>query len=369
MASVQETIDVSGVRGLRLSGEFRLETAAELRREVLEAIDRGPLKTIDLSGVVRLEGSAASALADALCTTGEMPEMVGARPDVQVILDLYTDSGQCPARLPEAPRVLFFEQVGRSTFEIVHIVQHMLVFVAEASGAALEAVRNPRSIQWKAVLRQIERHGADGLPIVAVIGSLMGLITAFQAAVQLRELGADSFVAQLVSLSLTRELAPLMAAIVVAGRSGAAIAAEIGTMKVSEEIDALHTLGVCPHRYLVFPRMLALIVALPLLTLVADGLGILSGALVATATLEVTFLQFLQSTRAALVPSDVLSGLLKAAVFGGLIAGLAAERGLSASGGAEGVGRVTTSAVVATLFWLVLADALFAFFFNIWGVQ
>ena len=148
MASVQETIDASGVRGLRLSGEFRLETAAELRREVLAAIDRGPLESIDLSGVQRLEGSAASVLADALCTTGQMPTMVGATPDVQAILDLYTDSGQCPARLPAPPRVHFFVQVGRSTLEIVSIVQHMLVFVAESSRAALGAIRNPRSVQW-----------------------------------------------------------------------------------------------------------------------------------------------------------------------------------------------------------------------------
>lgn len=369
MASVQETIDASGVRGLRLSGEFRLETAAELRRDVLAAIDRGPLETIDLSGVKRLEGSAASVLADALCTTGQMPTMLGASPDVQAILDLYTDSGQCPARLPLPPRVHFFEQVGRATLEIVSIVRDMLVFVAEASRAAVGAVRNPRSVEWRGVLRQIERHGADGLPIVAVIGALMGLITAFQAAVQLRKFGADSVVADLVSLSLTRELAPLMTAIVVAGRSGAAIAAEIGTMKVSEEVDALHTLGICPHRYLVFPRMLALIVAVPLLALVADILGIVSGAVVATATLEVSFEQFVSSARAALVSSDILTGLLKAAVFGGLIAGIAAERGLSARGGAEGVGRVTTSAVVSTLFWLVLIDAMFALFFNIWGLQ
>lgn len=369
MASVQETIDASGVRGLRLSGEFRLETAGELRREVLSAIDRGPLETIDLSGVERLEGSAASVLADALCTTGQMPELRGARPDVQAILDLYTDSGQCPARLPEPARVPFFEQVGRSTLEIVSIVQDMLTFVAQASAAAVGAIRSPGTIQWKGVLRQIERHGADGLPIVAVIGSLMGLITAFQAAIQLRKFGADTFVADLVSLSLTRELAPLMTAIVVAGRSGAAIAAEIGTMKVSEEIDALHTLGVCPHRHLVFPRMLALIVAVPLLTLVADILGIFSGAVVATATLEVSLIQFVQSVRAALVSTDILSGLVKAAVFGGLIAGLAAERGLSARGGAEGVGRVTTSAVVGTLFWLVLVDAMFALLFNVWGLQ
>ena len=369
MASVQETVDASGARGLRLSGEFRLESADDLRRDVLAAVQAGDIARLDLSDVQRLEGSAASVLADALCTSGQLPEIVGANHDVQAILDLYTDSGQCPAQLPAPAPVNFLEQVGRSTMEIVAVVRAMLTFVAEASGAALQAVRAPGSIDWKGVLRQTERHGADGLPIVAVIGSLMGLITAFQAAVQLRKFGADAFVADLVSLSLTRELAPLMTAIVVAGRSGAAIAAEIGTMKVSEEIDALHTLGVCPHRHLVFPRMLGLIVALPLLTLVADLLGIVAGAAVATATLEVTFQQFLHSARAALVPLDILSGLLKAAVFGGVIAGIAAERGLSARGGAVGVGRVTTSAVVSTLFWLVVIDALFALLFNIWGLQ
>ncbi len=369
MASVQETIDASGNRGLRLSGEFRMDTAAALRTEILEAIERGPLTSIDLSAVERLEGSAASVMADALCTTGQMPEMVGAPPDVQAILDLYTDSGQCPARLPEPARENFFVQVGRSTLEVVDIVKAMLTFIAEASGAALQAVRRPSTVAWKTVLRQIERHGADGLPIVATIGSLMGLITAFQAAVQLQKFGADAFVAELVSLSLTRELAPLITAIVVAGRSGAAIAAEVGTMKVSEEIDALGTLGICPYRFLVFPRMLALIVAVPLLTLMADVLGIMAGAVVSTAVLDVSLVQFVNSVRAAVMPADIFSGLLKAAVFGGFIAGIAAERGLSARGGAEGVGRVTTSAVVSTLFWLVLLDALFALFFNIWGIQ
>ena len=369
MASVQETVDGNGARGLRLSGEFRLETTGALRRSVLEAIRGGPLARVDLSEVDRLEGSAAAVLADTLCITGQLPEIVGANHDVQSILNLYTDSGQCPARLPAPPRVSLFVQVGRSAHELLKVVRNMLAFVAEASGAALSALRNPSSMDWKSVLRQTERHGADGLPIVAVIGSLMGLITAFQAAIQLHKLGADTFVAELVSLSLTRELAPLMTAIVVAGRSGAAIAAEVGTMKVSEEVDALHTLGICPHRYLVLPRMLALIIAVPLLTLLADLLGILAGAVVATLTLEVTLGQFLASAAESLVPFDIFSGLMKAAVFGGVIAGIAAERGLSARGGAVGVGRVTTAAVVSTLFWLVAIDALFALLFNVWGLQ
>ncbi len=368
-ASVIETTDGEGRLGVALEGSFGLESAQDLRGNILHALQRGDLSFVELSAVERMEGSAASVMADALCSKGQMPAFVGARPGVRAILDLYIVEGQCPAHLPEPPRTPFIEQVGRSTLDIVATLKAMLTFVAEAAGAAVGAVRNPSTVAWRSVVRQVERHGADGLPIVATIGALMGLITAFQAAVQLRKFAADAFVADLVSLSLTRELAPLMTAIVVAGRSGAAIAAEVGTMKVSEEIDALRTLGVCPHRYLVFPRMLALIVVLPLLTLVADIVGILAGAVVATATVDVSFRQFILSTREALVPMDVLSGLMKAMAFGGLIAGLAAERGLSARGGAEGVGRVTTSAVVSTLFWLVLADALFAVLFDMWGLH
>lgn len=368
-ASVQHRVDGEGQRVLVLVGAFGLDAAGELRREVLRAVGAGPVDQVDLSGVERLEGSAASVLADALCSAGGLPRLVGARPEVGAILGLYVVEGQCPLRVPAPPRAPFLEQLGQATLAIVATVQAMLAFIAEAGGAFLAALRRPGSVAWGAVVRQMERHGVDGLPIVAVIGSLMGLITAFQAAIQLSKFGADTFVANLVSLSLTRELAPLMTAIVVAGRSGAAIAAEVGTMKVSEEIDALRTLGVCPHRYLVFPRILALVVVLPLLTLVADVVGILAGAAVATGTLEVSFRQFVLSTQEALVVSDVVGGLIKAAVFGGTIAGIACERGLAARGGAEGVGRVTTSAVVSTLFWLVLLDALFAVLFNLWGIQ
>ncbi len=367
--TIDEVRGDQGDRRIVLSGSFDLDSAGDLRSAVLGRLKHGPVDAIELAGVERLEGSAASALADALCTAGTMPELIGARPNVQSILDLYTDAGQCPARLPRPPRLPFIDQVGRSTLQIVATVQAMLAFVAEATGAAVAAVRRPSTVAWRSVVRQLERHGADGLPIVAVIGALMGLITAFQAAVQLSKFGADSFVADLVSLSLTRELAPLMTAIVVAGRSGAAIAAEIGTMKVSEEIDALHTLGICPHRFLVFPRILALVIALPVLTLVADLVGIAAGAAVTTSVLDVGLRSFVFSAQAALSMTDVLTGLVKAAAFGGLIASIACERGLAASGGAEGVGRVTTSAVVSTLFWLVLADALFAVLFNVWGLQ
>lgn len=365
---VARTASEHGGATLVLSGDFTLDGADRLRSEVLRAGEEGPIGGVDLSAVSRMDGGAAATLTDALCTVGQMPELRGASPSVNAILGLYSASGGCAARVPAPPRVPFLVQVGRATMEIVATVQAMLRFIASATGALLAALRRPSTVGWRSVATQVERHGADGLPIVAVIGALMGLITAFQAAIQLSKFGADTFVANLVSLSLTRELAPLMTAIVVAGRSGAAIAAEMGTMKVGEEIDALETLGICPHRYLVFPRIIALAVVLPLLTLVADIVGILAGAAITTTILEVGFRQFVVSTREALTAADVVSGLVKAVAFGFLIAGIAAERGLSARGGAEGVGRVTTAAVVGTLFFLVLTDALFAVLFELWGV-
>ncbi|MEO0663896.1 MAG: ABC transporter permease, partial [Planctomycetota bacterium] len=192
--------------------------------------------------------------------------------------------------------------------------------------------------------------------------------TAFQSALQLGKFGADSLVADLVSLSMTRELAPLMTAIVVAGRSGAAIAAEIGTMKVSEEVDALRTLGLDPYRFLVLPRILAVLIAAPLLTLLADVVSIAGGLFVAMSSLDVSWQGYVLSVREALGVADVFGGLFKAAVFGGMIALIACERGLGARGGAEGVGRATTSAVVTMLFALVAVDALFSVLFNLWGI-
>lgn len=365
---VQDTTDAAGRRTLRLAGSFGLEGASRLRADVMGALRRGPLEVIDLTDVERLEGAAASVLADALCSAGEIPDIVGASPEVKSILDLYTVEGQCPARVPTPPRIGFVDQVGAATLDIVATVKTMLVFIAEESSALVQALKRPGTIRWSNVGTQVERHGADGLPIVVVIGSLMGLITAFQAAVQLRRFGADAFVADLVSISLVRELSPLMTAIVVAGRSGAAIAAEIGTMKVSEEVDAIYTLGLCPHRFLVFPRILALVIVLPLLTLASSAVGILAGAVVTTGVLDVSFRAFILSSRDAVSSADVLGGTIKAMVFGGFIAAIACERGLATRGGAEGVGRSTTSAVVSTLFWLVLLDALFAILFDIWGV-
>ena len=202
------------------------------------------------------------------------------------------------------------------------------------------------------------------MPIVVLINFLVGFVMAFQGAVQLKQFGANIFVADLVGLSVTRELGPLMTAIIVCGRSGAAFAAELGSMKVSEEIDALRTMGFGPMRYLVLPRALALMLVLPVLTLLADLVGMLGGLVVGLVSLDLSVAGYLTETEKALHVWDVFSGVIKSVVFALAIVLIACQQGLATTGGAEGVGRRTTASVVTTLFALILLDAGFTIFFH-----
>jgi phospholipid/cholesterol/gamma-HCH transport system permease protein len=229
-------------------------------------------------------------------------------------------------------------------------------------------LREPRTIPWRDVLRVMERTGADALPIVGLISFLVGLVSAFQGAITLHQYGADIFVADGVAIGVTRELGPLMVAIVGAGRSGAAFAAELGTMRVSEEVDALRTLGLDPYRHLVFPRLLALTLMLPLLTVLGNFFAIAGGFVVGVGSLDITFGAWARETQNALTFAHVGSGLLKSFFFGAAIALVACQWGLATRGGAEGVGRSTTSAVVTSLFFLVIIDAAFTVLFNAWDI-
>jgi phospholipid/cholesterol/gamma-HCH transport system permease protein len=229
-------------------------------------------------------------------------------------------------------------------------------------------VRRPRSAHWKEVPPLIERTGADALPIVVLINFLVGFVMAYQAAKQLKMFGANIYVADLVGLSVTRELAPLMTAIIVCGRSGAAFTAEIGTMKVGEEIDALRTFGLRPFSWIVVPRVIALLVVVPILTLLADLIGIIGGLFVGVTSLDLTVAGYLVETKKAIVLWDVYTGVIKSLAFAVAIALIACQQGFATSGGAEGVGQRTTSTVVKCLFTLVLLDALFTMIFRAFGV-
>ena len=336
---------------------------------------RGLLKThppsvrFDLSGVEALDGGATALLLELkseVAAQGGDADIVGAAGRVRAMLELYGHHPPRPTLNQPPARIGILDQIGRETLTMIG-TSNTLDYVGGLVIATGAALRAPRRINWHDVGHFMERAGADGLPIVLLISFLVGLVTAFQAAVQLRQFGANIFVADLVALSVTRELGPLMTAIIVAGRSGAAFSAELGTMKVSEEIDALRTLGLDPDLYLVFPRIIALVLVVPLLTILADIVGIAGGLLVALLGLDLTVHAYLLETHKALALWDVGSGMLKSVVFAATIALIACQRGLATRGGAEGVGRATTSAVVTSLFALVVLDAIFTMLFNVFG--
>ncbi|MBN2356972.1 ABC transporter permease [candidate division KSB1 bacterium] len=216
-----------------------------------------------------------------------------------------------------------------------------------------------RSVRWGATVVQMVRMGVDSLPIVAVITFFVGLIIAMQSAYQLQRFGATIYVADLVGVSITRELGPLITAILLAGRSGSAIAAEIGTMKVGEELDALQTMALNPVGFLVVPRTLAMAIVLPCLTVLADLFGILGGLVLGAVSLDIPVITYINETTQAILLKDFLTGLTKSVIFAVIIVQVGAYQGFSVEGGAQGVGKATTTAVVTSIFLIILADLIF----------
>jgi phospholipid/cholesterol/gamma-HCH transport system permease protein len=209
----------------------------------------------------------------------------------------------------------------------------------------------------------MKRAGVDGLPIVGLISLLIGVIIAFMSFLQLRMLGANIYVPSLVSFAMVKELGPIMTAILVAGRSGSAFAAEIGTMVVNEEVDALKTMGFDPVRFLAVPKVFAAIIVVPVLTLYSDLFGVIGGLIVGVTGLDLTVNTYVMQSLKTIRVFDVVTSLIKAAVFAILIAGIGSQRGFQVRSGAQDVGKYTTSAVVSAIFLIVVADSIFAIMF------
>ncbi len=369
-----ERLDLAGDRSaLRFAGELRFRECFRSWQNVRRLADdvAAPARLdIDLSGIAHLDGAATALLLELrsdLQRKGIPSDIVGAHGAARAMLELYGAHAQRPSLHAPPARIGMLDQIGRETLAMLGESKG-LDFVGDVVVAGTQALRRFSAVNWGDVPRLMERAGADGVPIVLMINFLVGLVTGFQAALQLKQFGANIFVADLVGLSITRELAPLMTAIIVAGRSGAAFSAELGTMRVSEEIDALRTLGFDPYQFLVFPRVIALVLVLPLLTILADLVGIAGGLLVALLSLDLTASAYLLEVQKAVNVWDVSSGCIKTAVFGLNIALIACQRGLATHGGAEGVGRATTSAVVTSLFGIVVIDAIFTVLFNAAGM-
>lgn len=255
-------------------------------------------------------------------------------------------------------------QVGESSIRIFNDFVSIITFLGDLITALIYSFIHPRSIRWEDLLFYMKRAGVEGLPIIGLINFLLGLIIAFMSSLQLKQFGANIYVAQLVGVAMVTELGPIMTAIIVAGRSGSAFAAEIGTMKVNEEVDALVSMGFDPTRFLAIPKVLAAMLVVPVLTLYADFFGIAGGLVVGVLGLDLTVYTYVQETMKVISISDIVKSLIKSVVFAVLIAGIGCQRGFQVRGGAEAVGASTTSAVVAAIFLIIVTDSVFAILFT-----
>jgi len=257
----------------------------------------------------------------------------------------------------------FVEQVGQASLELWRDFVELVTFLGDFLIALSRALRRPRLVRWQETFFYMEQVGVNGLPIVGLISFLLGLIIAFMSSLQLKTFGADAYVAALVSVAMVRELGPIMTAILVAGRSGSSFAAEIGTMRVNEEVDALEVMGFDPTDFLAIPKMLAALAVVPVLTIYSCVAGILGGMVVGIWGLGLTPYTYLHHTIDSLSAYGITTALIKSLAFALIIAGIGCQRGFVVRGGAQAVGSATTSAVVTAMFLIIVADSAFAVLF------
>lgn len=273
------------------------------------------------------------------------------------------------SELPQAVATTsWLERIGRFAWSYADNSRRALVFIGETAVSSCSLLTHVHQMRWRVLLHNLQVDGLNALPIIGLLSFLMGIVIAYQGAEQLKTFGANIFIVDLVGLSLLREIAPLLTAILVAGRSGSAYTAQIGTMTVTEELDALRSLGISPMSLLVIPRAIALIIALPLLTVFADAVGVFGGMLIALSQLGVTFTEFLNRFEYAIVLRHYLIGIGKTPVFAMIIALVGCYQGFQVFGGVDSVGRHTTISVVQAIFLVIVTDAFFSILFSWWEI-
>ena len=348
---------------LRLSGSWRMQNDLPSASEVehgLAAVSTGRRLGFDAREVAAWDSGFLVFILnvlDAAKSLGFTVDRAGLPDGVRKLLDLAAavperDTKRSAATAP------FLARLGRSALSAVGSAREMITFVGEATVALAHAAVGRARYRRVDLLLNIEEAGANALGIVSLISFLIGLILAFVGAIQLRQFGAQIYIADLVAIGMAREMGAMMAAIIMAGRTGAAFAAQLGTMRVNEEIDALTTMGISPFEFLVLPRMLGLILMMPLLTIYADMVGILGGAVVGIGMLKVGLIPYWNHTWEAASAADFAAGLIKSVVFGVLIAIAGCMRGMQSGRSSAAVGLAATSAVVTGIVFIIVSDAI-----------
>ena len=369
---------------LELSGRWTTPYLAAIEAKFVHlTYKEGTVLQLDASTIIAMDTGGAwllHQLLTNLAIQGITVHLEGLREEYRELLELIQSRLGTEAKIQDfsrlgteaetrdfrKPRLL--ERVGQRTWIYVDEGIALLAFVGEISVALLRTLKQPSRIRWNALFSTLDHAGVQAIPIISLLSFLLGIVIAYQGGVQLRTYGANIFIVELVSLTMLRELAPMMTAIIVAGRTGSAYTAEIGTMKVTEEIDALRSLGIAPMDILVLPKLLGLIIVLPLLTLVADAMGIAGGIVMAATQLDVGFHDFVDRIPQSDTLEAFLIGIGKAPVFAMIVATVGCFQGFQVTGSADSVGRQTTVSVVHSIFLVIVVDAAFSILFGWMGI-
>lgn len=317
---------------------------------------------IDISGLDKLDTAGALLLCDASAT---LP-IAGAGDDHLALLELIggLTIAVPPAQHCKPPIAATLIAIGRWAEESWHETCRVLAFMGQAAVALVHTVPHPKRLRLNSIAHHIDAVGIAALPIIGLIAFLISVVLAYQGVAQLRPYGGQQFTVDLVAISILREMGVLLTAIMVAGRSGSAFTAEIGVMKAREEIDALSVMGLDPFEILVLPRLIAIIIALPLLTFFANMLGLVGGYFITAQLIDIHLNEYMQRIHIAAQGEDLLVGLIKAPVFAFFIGIIGCMHGLRVTGSAESIGRETTRSVVKSIFFVLVLDAFFSIFFE-----
>ena len=374
MAAATTTLvasEESGSLVLAATGEWLVATAADLDRRLSGIeVPKGRRVLLDLTGIDRLDTAGAWLLLRTehdLTARGNIVEMRNLRASFEPLIDQVRTAGFVPpARHPRPAHHTiagFIARIGEISVGLIARAYSILGFFGVLCATAVRLARQPHRLNVTAIVAQMEQTGVNALPIVALLTFLIGVVIAYQGADYLRFYGLESYTVQLTGASILRELGVLLTAIILAGRSGSAFTAQIGTMQVNEEIDAMRTIGLDPVEVLVLPRLFGLVLTLPMLTLCANFMGIFGGGLMAWSQLGIGIPQFLNQL-STIAPWSFWIGMIKSPFFAVVIALIGCYEGFQVAGSAESVGRLTTLSVVEAIFLVIVTDAVFSIFFS-----
>jgi phospholipid/cholesterol/gamma-HCH transport system permease protein len=358
-----------GATVLTLTGRWTVENAAAIEKMIEPArrkLGRGRHE-VDAAGIERLD-TCGALLLKRLLPDGTLPRRLSAdQRDLLEFLPPFAEYEMGAADAPSRARAALV-RIGAATVGSIAALRDVFVFIGRIAVCLLHSLGHPRHLRPAAIVRHIQETGPAALLIVGLLAVLISMVITYQGAVQLRKFGAGLFTIDLTVVALLREMSVLVTAIMVAGRSGSAFAAELGVMKLRDEINALTTIGIDPIEALVVPRVLALTLTLPLLTFMADIIGLAAGGVLSLSLLGIPFDRYLARVESVADPTMFFVGMIKAPVFAFLIAVVGCYQGLNVTGSAESIGRMTTLSVVQSIFLVILADAIFSVVFSQVGI-